>query len=541
VKIRRFTDTGEWTTRRYLSLLGSILIWIIVAIDAWYLWPTQLGGSTSMVIVSGVSMEPTYFSGDLVISRKIAPEVGDVIVYAPASLGGPQVVHRIIGGNATDGWQMQGDNNNFVDPFTPKGDEVRGVVLVHYANFGRVTVLLLNPIVWALMLIAAIVLLVWWSGDTCEDDPDDDDECRTTGEGDPESDADEEPDLIDRVVDGAEAAVARMVAAGADMGAAALGALTRSTAAPRHAAVTPRRGAPVLLRSSVIVSLLGLLAIYAPSIASASQLTVTPGHQVSVVTDTKCATQTLAATPTGTNTSNSYTQVTVSGISAACLNEPITVYLHNSAGAVIATFTGTTPTTGTTMTLTLSSGTYNATLVTKAVAQVKGWLFVPTWSYTAGPPPFPAPFQCDGILLTTGQLVTGTTCTFGGTLYYTYLGRYAGTWTYYANVNPTTAFNPTGYLLPNGTWVDYQAITKWRYTINLTTMNGSGNMGDLYNGFYIYKNGNNTVLAPGETCSDPASVTFQEDVAGTNPSSSFIVSPRALSWMTASDLLCQGP
>ncbi|NTV39650.1 MAG: S26 family signal peptidase, partial [Demequinaceae bacterium] len=82
MRIRRFSDTGEWTTRRYLSLIGNLLIWAIVAIDAFYLWPTQLQGSTSMVIVSGRSMEPTYFSGDLVIARKMDPTVGDVIVYA---------------------------------------------------------------------------------------------------------------------------------------------------------------------------------------------------------------------------------------------------------------------------------------------------------------------------------------------------------------------------------------------------------------------------------------------------------------------------
>jgi len=88
MKIRRLTDTGEWTTRRYLSLLGTLLIWGIVAIDAWYLWPTQLGGDTSIVVVSGHSMEPTFFGGDMVIARKMGPSIGDVIVYAPEGLAG---------------------------------------------------------------------------------------------------------------------------------------------------------------------------------------------------------------------------------------------------------------------------------------------------------------------------------------------------------------------------------------------------------------------------------------------------------------------
>ena len=123
------TRTGVWTTRRFLSLLGSILMGLVIAVGAWFGWPAKLGGATSIVVVSGVSMEPTYFTGDLVIARSAEASVGDVIVYAPEGFGGAQIVHRIVGGNAADGWVMQGDNNDFKDPFTPKGDEVKGVVV----------------------------------------------------------------------------------------------------------------------------------------------------------------------------------------------------------------------------------------------------------------------------------------------------------------------------------------------------------------------------------------------------------------------------
>jgi len=523
VKIRRLTDTGEWTTRRYLSLLGNILIWAIVAIDGFYLWPTGLHGSTSMVIVSGHSMEPTYFTGDLVIARKMDPSVGDVIVYAPASLGGSQIVHRIIGGNATDGWKMQGDNNNFVDPFTPKGSEVKGVVLVHYANFGRVTVLLLNPIVWALVLLAAVVLLLWWSGDSCEDDPDDkdkDNDKRDEG-GDPASEAEEEPDLIDRMVEGTEAAIARMITSGADAGAAALAILTRPSPAPRHAASSPRhaassprRTATGLLRGAAVLAVLGLLAIYDAPTASASQLAVKVGSQASFMTDAKCATQILAVTPNGTHAGNLYSQVTVSGIAAACLNKPINVYLHNSAGAIIATFTGTTPATGSTMTVTLSpSGTtFDASQVNKVVVKVQGWLFLPTWSYTATPP-FPTVGRCDGLLLTTGQPVTGNACTLTTT-------TTRGT-TVPANDNALLVESTTRFATNN---TNTQNLTTWRYTLNLTTLPNSSWIGSLSGGYYIYTYGNdNIVTAPGETCLNPASVTFQEANPSGDGTSSFVL------------------
>ncbi|PKQ26894.1 MAG: signal peptidase I [Actinobacteria bacterium HGW-Actinobacteria-4] len=183
----RAPGTDAPRVRRYLGVAGSVLIWIIVAIDAWFLWPTSLGGDTSLVIVSGSSMEPTYFAGDLVIARKMEPSVGDVIVYAPTDLGGSQVVHRIIGGDAESGWELQGDNNDFIDPFYPVEDEVRGVVVVHYTNLGRLSALLLSPIVWACVLVVSIALLLWFSDD-CEDEDEDGED---GGECEP---ADDEPD-----------------------------------------------------------------------------------------------------------------------------------------------------------------------------------------------------------------------------------------------------------------------------------------------------------------------------------------------------------
>jgi signal peptidase len=130
-----------------------------------------------------------HFAGDLVIARDIEPSIGDVIVYAPESLGGSQVVHRIIGGDAESGWQLQGDNNDFVDPFTPVADEVNGVVVVHYTNLGRLSALLLSPIVWACVLVVAIGLLLWFSDD-CEDEDEEDENAAdsTPAEGAPHAD-----------------------------------------------------------------------------------------------------------------------------------------------------------------------------------------------------------------------------------------------------------------------------------------------------------------------------------------------------------------
>ena len=389
MNIRRLTDTGEWSTRRYLSLLGNILIWVIVAIDAFYLWPTQLHGSTSMVIVSGHSMEATYFTGDLVIARKMTPSVGDVIVYAPDGFGGSQIVHRIVGGNAVDGWVMKGDNNPNVDPFTPKGDEIRGVVLVHYANFGRVTVLLLNPIVWALVLLAAVVLLVWWSGDTCEDDPEDRDKDTTDTGGEPEPDVEEELDVIDRMVEGTEAALARMVSSTAGAGTAALAVLTRTSPAPRHAArmprhtaFSPRRAAPAYLRVSAIIAMLGFVAVFGSSAAWASSLGINTGGNIFTKTYAPCTTATLGVTYTGTANpagSTMYPSIAITGLTG-CANLKLSYTAYGSTGQL---FSGSNITVVAGTTIVSPGATYDATLVKRVLISVNGWPLTNVWT---GPP-----------------------------------------------------------------------------------------------------------------------------------------------------------
>lgn len=336
------------------------MIWVIVAIDAWYLWPAQLGGSTSMVIVSGISMEPTYFDGDLVITREVTPSVGDVIVYAPEGLGGAQIVHRIIGGNATDGWQMQGDNNDFIDPFTPKGDEVKGVVMVHYANFGRVTVLLLNPIVWAFVLLAAIVLLLWWGGDTCEDDPEDPD-----ASTDASADGGEPSDSTD------EAAVPPTTSGDAPVTEDAPEKPAAEPAAPRGGTIAG------LLRAGAAVSIVVLALGLAPTPASASQVSVNTSGTVAALKMQRCASAALTATVAGPVTGSNYGQVSVSGVPAACAGLPMTVNIHRANGTVITTATGTAAAGTTTL---ATAAAYNGSQVTRVVVALRGWLFFPTWT-----------------------------------------------------------------------------------------------------------------------------------------------------------------
>jgi signal peptidase len=119
-------------------------------------------------------MEPTYYTGDLVVSRCGDVEVGDVIVYNPPNVGAARVIHRVIDGNADDGWVVQGDNNDFIDPWEPTGDQILGSAVLHIPQLGKVAGILLSPLTWISLLIVALAIVVWPAKATDEEPGDDD-------------------------------------------------------------------------------------------------------------------------------------------------------------------------------------------------------------------------------------------------------------------------------------------------------------------------------------------------------------------------------
>jgi signal peptidase len=127
----------------------------------WFGWPSTLGGCTTLTIVSGHSMEPTYYTGDLVVSRCGVPEAGDVVVYTPAGVADGRVIHRVVGGSAGDGWVIQGDNNDFLDPWRPHQEDVLGIARVHVPGLGRLAAVLLDPWAWASLIVVAGGVLLW--------------------------------------------------------------------------------------------------------------------------------------------------------------------------------------------------------------------------------------------------------------------------------------------------------------------------------------------------------------------------------------------
>ena len=106
-------------------------------------------------------MEPTYATGDLVWSRCGEPSVGDIVVYSPADTDGAQVIHRIVGGDGDAGWILQGDNNDFLDPWKPDNSQIVGIATVHIPQLGSILYGLGNPYVWGSLLILAAAFFLW--------------------------------------------------------------------------------------------------------------------------------------------------------------------------------------------------------------------------------------------------------------------------------------------------------------------------------------------------------------------------------------------
>ncbi len=120
--------------RRMASTAASVmLLGVFVAASAWF-WPLRFGGSTTVVWVSGESMEPTLSNHDLVIARHHDRyAVGDVVVYRVPEgqfAAGTLVVHRIVGGDAVNGFVTRGDNRTTNDQWLPRGGDVLGEVVV---------------------------------------------------------------------------------------------------------------------------------------------------------------------------------------------------------------------------------------------------------------------------------------------------------------------------------------------------------------------------------------------------------------------------
>lgn len=156
------------------SLLALLAVGLFVA---WFLFlrpPAFLGGPTSYVRVSGVSMEPSLREGDLAVVRKQGSySPGDVVAFrVPKGEPGDGaiVIHRIVGGSAEDGFIMQGDNKENPDLWRPTQDDIVGGMWFSVPLAGRLLAFLQSPLLSAGLASGFAVFLVL-SGDAEEKRP----------------------------------------------------------------------------------------------------------------------------------------------------------------------------------------------------------------------------------------------------------------------------------------------------------------------------------------------------------------------------------
>jgi signal peptidase I len=134
---------------------------VVLAVAAWLvLAPTQIGGETTYVTTSGISMAPRFHSGDLAVVRPADRYgVGQIVAYRSPMLH-TVVLHRIIAVKG-DRYILKGDNNDFVDPTRPVRAQVVGKLSMRVAHGGQVLNWLHTPFMAALLTggMAALLFL----------------------------------------------------------------------------------------------------------------------------------------------------------------------------------------------------------------------------------------------------------------------------------------------------------------------------------------------------------------------------------------------
>jgi signal peptidase I len=123
-------------TRNIKKLISGVMLALVVGSLWFFFAPSSVGGSTSWVVTDGVSMEPRFHAGDLVLVRAQSNyRVGEIVAYHSNAFH-TVVLHRIIGRAGTR-YIFKGDNNNFVDFEHPARSQLIGALWLHLPGLGE--------------------------------------------------------------------------------------------------------------------------------------------------------------------------------------------------------------------------------------------------------------------------------------------------------------------------------------------------------------------------------------------------------------------
>jgi len=159
--------------KRAYEVASIVLVIAACVFWAMFLRPQSLGGPAGYVLVSGHSMLPLYHTGDLILVQRMDTyHVGDIIAYhVPKGdpMAGAQVIHRIVGGDPTHGFVVQGDNRTAPDVWRPKPGDIVGSASLQIPKAVVVLQLMRSPLLLGL-LAASFVFVYLLSGARKEQD-----------------------------------------------------------------------------------------------------------------------------------------------------------------------------------------------------------------------------------------------------------------------------------------------------------------------------------------------------------------------------------
>ena len=160
---------------KFQSFLAGLIPWLLLASFLALMWPVRFGGSTDFIIVSGHSMERTYHTGDLVITKeRPSYGVGDVVVYRIPGEGagaGREIVHRLRERLPDGRFLVRGDNNRTDDPWAITTDQIVGAKWLMVAK-GGIFLGFLRSILMVAVLFGVLVAWVFWPRDDVPDEHD---------------------------------------------------------------------------------------------------------------------------------------------------------------------------------------------------------------------------------------------------------------------------------------------------------------------------------------------------------------------------------
>ncbi len=142
---------------------NRITFGIVFVILFAFLWgsfaPWQVGGNATLLVLFGNSMEPAYVQGDLVFVRQGESYiVGDIVAYYHPEIG-EYVLHRII--SIEEGkYVLKGDNNDWVDTYQPRTNEIIGKLWLHIPKVGKILGYIRNPITISVLFAVSSILVI---------------------------------------------------------------------------------------------------------------------------------------------------------------------------------------------------------------------------------------------------------------------------------------------------------------------------------------------------------------------------------------------